>query len=557
MSRRGEPRSLRGKLIRSLLCLAPAGAACLGATCLPSPPPAADSVVGSAGAPLAQDALRAVEPTVPPAPPSQPPAPQGPLKLGVESAILMAIGNNQSLRVERLNPPMFRTFEEQERAAFDPVLDAQVSYSRTRSERRSPYGGGTTSSVSQDLAAQLGLTQFFPTGTTVGLTGTTDISRSSLYSDRFATSRVGLSLTQALLQGFGTGVNLVALRQARLDTQVSEYELRGFAQDLVATAEETYWDYALAERNILIFEDSLKLAEQQLNETQERIRIGKLAETELAAAQAEVALRRENLINARSTLAQTRLRLLRLLNPPGAGLWDREIVLEKQPAIPEAALDSVEAHVAVALQMRPEINEARLRILRGDLELVRTRNGLLPRLDLFLNLGKSGYADSFGRSADQVHEGKSYDYQAGLTFEYPLGDRAPRARNDRAILGYRQSLESVGNLVQLVQVDVRSAYIEISRAREQVTATAATRKFQEEALRAETEKFRVGKSTSFLVAQAQRDLVVSQISEVQAVVTLLKDLVELYRLEGSLLERRGIQAPGRQPVTLPSSRQGL
>ncbi len=42
-------------------------------------------------------------------------------------------------------------------------------------------------------------------------------------------------------------------------------------------------------------------------EAQERITIGALAETELAAAQAEVALRRENLINARSNLATRRV----------------------------------------------------------------------------------------------------------------------------------------------------------------------------------------------------------------------------------------------------------
>ena len=81
-----------------------------------------------------------------------------------------------------------------------------------------------------------------------------------------------------------------------------------------------------------------------------------------------------------------------------------------------------------------------------------------------------------------------------------------------------------------------------------MAATAATRKLKEEALRAETGKFTVGKSTSFLVAQAQRDLVVSQIAEIGAVVTLLKGLVELYRLEGSLLERRGIVAPGGEPA---------
>ncbi len=102
--------------------------------------------------------------------------------------------------------------------------------------------------------------------------------------------------------------------------------------------------------------------------------------------------------------------------------------------------------------------------------------------------------------------------------------------------------------VKPVELDVRTAFIEVNRTREQISATAATRKFQAEKLRAETEKFRVGRSTSLLVAQVQRDLLFSQIAEVRGVANYLKALVELYRLEGSLLERRGISAPGREPV---------
>jgi outer membrane protein TolC len=103
----------------------------------------------------------------------------------------------------------------------------------------------------------------------------------------------------------------------------------------------------------------------------------------------------------------------------------------------------------------------------------------------------------------------------------------------------------------LIEVDVRNAYLEIIRAQEQVTATAASRKLQEEKLRIETEKFRVGKSTSLLVTQAQRDFLASQISEIQAVINNAKAFVELYRLDGSLLERRGIASPGRETVKLP------
>jgi outer membrane protein len=112
------------------------------------------------------------------------------------------------------------------------------------------------------------------------------------------------------------------------------------------------------------------------------------------------------------------------------------------------------------------------------------------------------------------------------------------------MLSQRQSAESLENIRDLIREDIKIAYIETLRTRQQVDATAATRKFQEEKLRAETAKFRVGISTALHVAQAQRDLVTSQVAEVEAVTGFLIAMIELYRFEGSLLARRGISISG-------------
>jgi len=475
---------------------------------------------------------------------------EGPIELTVEDAILLSIERNLSLTVERLNPSIFRTFEDQERAVFDPDLTGAFSYFAEKAPLSEIAASGDPDVESGRSDLDLGASQFFPTGTTVGANLSNIRRWSDLYSDRYA-SRLGLSVTQALLQGRGLDVNLADLRQAELDTRFSQYELRGFIEALVAEVEKTYWDYALSQRQIQIVEASLEVATQQLQETEEIIAVGRMAETEVAAAQSEIALRRQNLIDARSLMATTRLRLLRLLNPPSLNLWNQDLLLLNQPAVPEIKLDDVAPHVEVALRMRPDLNQARLGVLRNDLEIVKTKNGLLPRLDLFINLGKTGYSDSFGGSVSDISK-DGYDLLAGVRFEYPPRNRDARARRERADVRREQAAEALENLAQLVQLDVRSAYIETNRAKEQIYATAATRQFQEESLRIETEKFRVGRSTNLLVAQAQRDLLSSQISEIRAVVTYLKALVDLHRLEGSLLERRGIVAPGRESVSLPT-----
>jgi outer membrane protein TolC len=473
----------------------------------------------------------------------------GPLKVTITDAILLCLENNRSLVVQRLNPSIQQTLEDRERAVFDPVTNADVSAGRVKEERLARSGSETEDLTTDAAEGIIFLEQYFPTGTTVALEAGTQMNDSSLYDDSFYSTRLGMTVTQALLRGYGTDVNLARLQQARLDTRMTEYELRGFTEFLVAEVERTYWDYALARRQIEIVEESLKVARQQLNETKELIAVGRLAKAELAAFQAEVAAQEQALIEARANKESIRLQLLRLLNPAGPGIWQREVDLIHQPTLPEIKLEDVELHVAVAMRMRPILNQARLEILRGDLELVKTRNGLLPLMDLFITLGKSGYANSFGESIRNINE-DSYDALGGVRFNYPIFNRDAKAFHRRALLNREQAQKALENLSQLVEIDIRIVYIEVNRTKQQIAASSVTRMFNEEKLRTETEKLRVGKSTSFLVAQAQRDLLVSRIAEVRALANYLKALIDLYRQDGSLLERRGIVAPGREPVGL-------
>jgi outer membrane protein len=467
----------------------------------------------------------------------------GPLSLSINSAVLLGLENNRSLVVQRFNPQIRSTQEQQALSVFDPILTGQISNRQSRINE----GPFPTRLATQANSADIGLTQYFPSGTSLGFFGSTDIDERASVGE-YGT-RLGFSANQPLLRGFGSEVNLASVNQARLDTRISEYELRGYVLTLVTQIEEMYWSYILAERKIEIYTQSLDLAQKQLNETQERIQVGDLGASERAAAQAEVALRKEDLIDARNALALIRLTLLRLMNPPGADLWDRQVQLISPPTGSPDELAPVESYIAAALEMRPDLNQARLLLQRNELEVVKTRNGLLPRLDLFVTLGKTGYADSFGRTVGNLHQ-DNFDVLAGLAYEFPPLNRAARAANLRAVLSRQQAREAIWNLTQLAQVDVRAAYLEILRNREQMIATAATRALQEEKVRVETEKFRVGKSTSLLVAQAQRDLVSSQISEIETVVNGMRAWVLLYNLDGSLLQRRGIISPGRETVRL-------
>lgn len=507
--------------------------------------------------------------------------PAEPLKLSVEAAIAMALENNAALQVEELSPAIARTQIDEQKAAFDPTLSGTFSYTRQRVERDlavpipiTVIGGGgqpvtigdwdravETGATTSSASGTVGIIEYLPTGTTINL----GFAPSWTKVDNFTAGRgitgdtgttgemasTDFSVTQRLLRGGGLRVNLAGVRQARLAALASDYQLRSYVEALVAEVESTYWDYCLAQRQIKILEDSLAVAQRQADEVEERIRVGKLAETERAATDAEVAQRRSALIDGRGNLAQLRLALLRLLNPSTDALRNQAIELVSEPLMPDIPMDTVEMSVEFAQRMRPELNAARLAIQRNDLSVLTTRNGLLPQLDVFVTLSKdltrTKYAEAI-QAATRDLEDDSFRTGAGAQFSYPLGNRAARARMQRAELTRDGSEKALDNLAQLIEQDVRGAYVELGRAREQVAATSAMRRLQETVAQTELEKLRVGKSTSLLVSQAQRDLLAAQIGEIQAVRNFLKAIITTYRLDGSLLLRRAVECPGETAV---------
>jgi outer membrane protein len=458
----------------------------------------------------------------------------GPIKLTIGQAALLAFENNQGLLVERYEPAKQRTFEEQEQAAFDPVISMELNAERNQS-RDQPNSSSTTTDT---YSGEVSLSKFFPLGTFAQLNLNSRINDSSR-SSRRSSSGLELELTQPLLKGYGRKVNLARLEQARIASDISHYEFRAFSESLLARVENAYWDHALAVRQVEIVHESLKVANQQLKKTQEMIRVGSMAESELPAAKAEVASQQQALINAKGDVETTRLSLLRLTNPPGKDLFSRKLVLVHPPKVSGIKMNRVEVHVANALAKRPEIKQAELRIKDGDLELVRTKNGLLPKLDFFIRLGGTGYSDSFAWPGDSDSD-YGYNALAGMELKYPLYNREAKSKHQYALLDRKQTRESLKNLNQLVEFELRTAFVEVQRSHEQIKASSATRKLEEEKTRVETEKFRVGRSTTFAVSQAQRDLLAARINEVRALVNHLKAQVEFYLLEGTLLEKRGI-----------------
>ena len=480
-------------------------------------------------------------------PPGIGPPPGGKLEVSLSEAIFTGLSNNKAFEVQKFKPPTTSLSESIERAAFDPVAKANLETQREKVDQIS---------VGRNFKANTSVTEFLPTGTTIEvLLGTEYSSRlSPLNSTSTGAQETGLTLedkawktvtsmsvNQALLKGAGIQTNLVNLRKARVDTQISMYELTGLAQALAAEIENAYWEYFLALMRVDIYERALALASRMLRETRQRISAGEKAASEIYFFQAEESSTRQTLQDAKSLQEKTRLRLLRMISPPSFDLWNRKLALLTRPNIPPDSVEEIASHIQVAMRMRPDINQARLEEQKGTLEIVKTKNGLLPKLDAFLQFGRTGYAKNFDLSVYDYGTGDGgLDYLARIQFEFPPLNRRATAEYSKSILDLAKSRDAIDNLVQLAQQEVLLAYVEIHRAKEQIRLSSNTVKYQLEKRDAEIEKYRLGTGSAFRVTQAERDTITSQLSAAQARIDYLKGLTAFYVADGSLLARRGI-----------------
>jgi len=458
--------------------------------------------------------------------------------IDLESAILLGLDNNPNLRVQNLLPSLKALEIKRQKGRYDLQLNAGLQRGQSQSQRRLGSSANPFDIKDTTTSINLGLSQLLPSGTNIEITTGISGSVSNLYTDQYA-GNVNLTVTQSLLQGVGFAPNLASIRKAELDLELSVSELKGVVEAVTADIETAYWILYLTAEELKIQKKSLQLAEQQLLETQERVNVGKLADLELAAVSAELALRKSQLIDAKSRHEQARLKFIYLIYPDTKALWSHQPLPSDLPIIPEDSLDPVAVHETLGLKFRPDLIQARLELQQEDLSVRQTRNGMLPKLDIFISLGRTTYAQTMGAAVPELNSPFA-QLQGGVNLEFALRNRQASATYQTAHVSRQLQEIAVENMERLVALEIRSSYVEVVRTRQQVQATQVTRKLQEVKLAAEQEKFRVGKTTNILVLQVQRDYTASQLEEARAVVAYLNALVKLYVAEGTLLERRGI-----------------
>ncbi|HEY4085381.1 MAG TPA: TolC family protein [Bryobacteraceae bacterium] len=421
--------------------------------------------------------------------------------------------------------------------SFDPTISGFVNFAHNTSPQSNTFLVGQTSLVTGTRSAQAAYSQNFSFGMNAQVSYSS--TRIHVNSNNFALNPytngdVDLTVTQNLLNGFGTAVNTRNIRVQKNNLKVTDLQFKQQVITTVSSVLNLYWDLVSFNEEVKSRQQAVDTADQLLKNNQEQVRIGTLAEIEVTRAQSQLYSAKQDLLIAQTNLLQQETVLKNALSRSGiqsADLADVHIVPLDSITVPaQDDTRSVGELVNTALQNRVELEQARINLESNHINLAGVKSSLKPSLQVFAELtnnGLSGDAASgaagvdyfdggYGNLLAQLLRRNFPNYSAGVSLNIPLRNRAAQSDYVTSQIEIRQNELNLRKQMNQVRVDVQNAVIGLQQARARYTSAQEARALSQQTFDGDQKKYELGASTPYQVVQDQRDLANSQSQEVQA-----------------------------------------
>jgi outer membrane protein TolC len=485
-------------------------------------------------------------------------------ELTLEECILQAVKNNLGLAVEVLNPEIADLTLSRAKEKFLPSLSFNYAQQETNSASYSWIDSATQAPVKtfyNDYSA--GVSQFIPTGGSFSISLETYISntnRSLLLINPVYSSTLGFSFVQPLLKDFGFRASRKEIRVADNNREISRNDLKSALLNTIYNVEEAYWNLVYSIESLKVKKQSLDLARDTLSKTKKEVEIGTMAPKEILSAQAEVASRQADILQAEAMVKNYVDLLKTLINlPEEEGIED--IIPVDQPGFEKREISLDEAF-RTAAENRPDLKKLKINLKNKEIERGYAKNQLLPSLDFTANYWSPGLSGDQilyeggnaltgnvigkipGKISESLKDALNFKYKNWsfyFTLEIPFNTFLSRADYARAKVEVEQAELRIKQQEQQAFLEIKTAVRAVGTDYQRVQAYKIARELAEQKLEAEESKLRAGLSSNYFVLQYQRDLALAKSSELKAVIDYNLSLSRLDKALGITLEKKNIK----------------
>jgi len=489
------------------------------------------------------------------------------MSISLEDAIARTLKNNLGLAIQVLGPQQAEYSVALAKEKFLPTV--ALSYQKQNNNSPSVTYIDASGNLIQktDSFTFIQASESVPFGGTFNLSMTgskTDQNRTGVTINPSFNTTVRLSFTQPLLRNFGYNISRYNIIVAQKNLNVSDYQLKQTLLDTIYSVENSYWNLVYSIENLNVRVLSLQLAQDLLDQNQRMVEIGTLAPIEILSAQAEVATREADLIQAQTQVKSAEDQMKILINMPEteARAVDSIKPLDS-PSFEERKIGLDEA-LATALQLRPDLEATKINMEIQQIDLGYAKNQLLPDLNLSASYWSPGVSGTrifyignptdgildpnrppipggFGEAFGNAWKFKNNNWSVGLTLSIPMSNLFSKANFYQAKVSLQQAILTLQNQQQQLFLQIKNDTRTVEANFKRITAYKVARELAEQKLAAEQEKFKVGQSTNYTVLSYQRDLANARISELNAIVAYNVSLSAMDHDLGVSLKNRNVR----------------
>ncbi|MEP7363732.1 MAG: TolC family protein, partial [Acidobacteriota bacterium] len=490
------------------------------------------------------------------------------LELSLKSYLELVLANNTDIQIQKLTIETQRNAITRAFAPFDPTAIATFRSTRATSPTNDALAGAATlNQLTQPFS--LNYNQTLETGTqyNIGYTANKSSTNSSFASFNPAiTSGLNLNFTQPLLRNRGTSVNRLPILVAKTRFRGAQYNLSDQVMRLLQQAELAYWGVIEARESLKVQEQALQLFDTLLKRSQRELELGAISPLEIYQPQQQYASQEVFVTQARYRLAQADDALRRQMGADLDPTYRTMAISLSETVLPpsdDRPIDK-EQVIEIAMQKRPDLRAALSNIDVDELQIKQAKNSLLPDFSLnglYTSSGRGGLfyqrtnvftgdgtqstvvnviPGGFGDALSQTFNFTYPTYGLGVSLRLPIRDRRAQADFADATVSRRLDALRARTTEQNIRLDVLNAVNQVENSRASVKLAQVRLDFSQKRVEAEQKRYDLGVTTIFFVIQAQNDLVSAQADLVQQSVQYRRNLLNLERVTGQLLETRGV-----------------
>lgn len=294
---------------------------------------------------------------------------------------------------------------------------------------------------------------------------------------------------------FRGGRDYLAWRMAATGAELARLARQAVDNALVASVVRAFYNCLAAREFAAIAAEHVATVDKQLELTKVRFEGGGALKSDVLSLEVRLAQAREERVRADNA---HRLALAALANVLGADP-DAEF---KPVEGPEPQVDAPRDYargVAVAFSLRPELDQARLNVVKAAMGVDKARGGFLPRVDAMGRL----YVDD----PDAQWEADRANWTAGATLSWDiftgLSDMAA-VRRARAVAA--EVLAADRKAALGVKLEVKQAYLDVAAARARCRVTGASVASAQESLKLVHVQYKGGAATITRYLGAELDV---------------------------------------------------